>query len=292
MVEGERSPIGDTLGVVQLGPAHIAQALQLSSEAQWNQVAADWSWMLQNGDSFGVVTAHGRLVASGLTVNFPAGGFGWISMILVTPEYRRRRLATSLMHYCVEALRRRGLVAGLDASPQGQLVYLPLGFAVSRTMTRLRGAVRLSPSASGAPVRAMTLADLPAVAAYEAVAAGTDRNGLLSHLLARRPDCAFVSEWKGAVRGCVLVRDGRTCAQVGPLVADDDDVAVALLQHACTAIRGPVCLDVGDQHPAPQRWLREQGFAEVTTFARMIQHRSTPFDDPARIYAVAGPEFG
>jgi hypothetical protein len=69
-------------------------------------------------------------------------------------------------------------------------------------------------------------------------------------------------------------------------------VAISLLRHAGLAIGGPVCLDLGDQHPAVQRWLRDQGFAEVTTFARMIQHRSTPFDDPARIYAIAGPELG
>lgn len=292
MREAGPSRIGDTLGMVRLGPARIAEALQLSNEAQWNQVAADWAWMLQNGDSFGAVTARDGLVASGLTVRFPHGGFGWISMILVTAEYRRRRLATNLMQCCIEALRRDGLVAGLDASPRGRQVYLPLGFANSRTMTRLRGTVRASRGASRAPVRAIATVDLPAIAAYDAAAAGTERHGLLSHLFARLPDGAFVSEREGTVRGYVLARDGRTCAQVGPLVADDDDVAVALLQQACTAIRGPVCLDLGDQHPAPQRWLRDQGFADVTTFVRMIQHRATPFDDPARIYAIAGPELG
>ena len=143
MPETEPSPIGDALRLLPLGPARIAEAARLSTEAGWNQVAADWAWMLENGDSFCVVTAQDRLVATGLTVNFPAGGFGWISMILVTPEYRRQRLATNLMHHCVEALRRRGLIAGLDASPQGRDVYLPLGFVDSRTMTRLRGTVQL-----------------------------------------------------------------------------------------------------------------------------------------------------
>jgi hypothetical protein len=248
--------------------------------------------MLEHGDSFGVVTARDRLVATGLTVNFPDGGFGWISMILVTSEYRRMRLATNVMHHCNAALRRRGLIAALDASPQGRQIYLPLGFADSRTMTRLRGTVHPSARARQAPVRAVTMADLPAIAAYDAVAAGTQRRSLIAHLFARLPGGAFIAERDGAVRGYVLARDGRACAQVGPLVADDDGVAISLLQQACIGIGGPVCLDLGDQHPAAQRWLRDQGFLDVTTFVRMIQHRATPFDDPARIYAVAGPELG
>lgn len=292
MPETEPSPIGDALRLLPLGPARIAEAARLSTEAGWNQVAADWAWMLENGDSFGVVTAQDRLVATGLTVNFPAGEFGWISMILVTPEYRRQRLATNLMHHCVEALRRRGLIAGLDASPQGRDVYLPLGFVDSRTMTRLRGTVQLSPWSGQAPVRAVTLADLPAIAAYDAAAAGTPRHGLIAHLFSRLSGGAFVAERDGAVRGYILARDGRTCAQVGPLVADDEGVAMSLLHQACIGVGGPICLDLGDQHPAMQQWLRDQGFVEVTTFARMIQHRATPFDDPARIHAIAGPEFG
>jgi hypothetical protein len=292
MRDAATSPIGDPFRLAPLGPDRIADAVRLSTEAQWNQVAADWAWMLEHGDNFGVANADDRLVATGLTVTYPGGGFGWISMILVTAEYRRQRLATNMMHQCNAALARRGLVAGLDASPLGRDVYLPLGFTDSRTMTRLRGAVQPSYWTPKAPVRAVTAADLPAIAAYDAIAAGTDRYHLLSHLLSRLPRGGFLAERGGSLRGYVLARDGRTCAQVGPLVADDDDVAMSLLQQACVSVGGATCLDLGDQHPAVQRWLRDQGFAEVTTFARMIQHRATPFDDPARIYAIAGPELG
>ena len=102
-------------------------ALRLSREPGWNQVAADWRLMLKVGDSFGLATNENRLVASGLTVPFHSQ-FGWISMILVTAPFRRRGLATYLMSRCIGALRARGLVPALDATPEGRAVYRLLGF--------------------------------------------------------------------------------------------------------------------------------------------------------------------
>ena len=112
-----------------------AVCVPLSAEPQWNQIAADWRLMLEAGDSFGLFTTEGRLVASGLTVPFD-GPFGWISMILVTQAFRRRGLATHLMRRCMDALLTKGLTPALDATPEGRQVYLHLGFKDVYTLTR------------------------------------------------------------------------------------------------------------------------------------------------------------
>jgi hypothetical protein len=66
----------------------IPGGLALSTEAGWNQIDPDWRFMLAAGSSFGYTDRDGRLVASGLTVDFPR--YAWISMILVTPAWWRR----------------------------------------------------------------------------------------------------------------------------------------------------------------------------------------------------------
>ena len=38
--------------------------------------------------------------------------------------------------------------------------------------------------------------------------------------------------------------------------------------------------------------LKDAGFSPLLTFFRMIHGRSEPYDDPARIFAVARPELG
>ena len=283
------------LPVHALDTGRIPEALLLSAEPGWSQVAADWRLMIEHGDSFGISSESGRLVASGLTVMFD-GPFGWISMILVTEEFRRRGLATRLMRSCMEALLGHGRTPALDASPEGREVYLRLGFRDVYRTTRMftqsgRAAVVGEPGKS-AGARSMGAEDLPAVVAYDRMCCGAGRSYLLEHLYGRLPDAAFLAECNGHVRGMVLARDGRTCAQVGPLVAEDSETALALLRLVCAAIPGPVCLDIADHHEPIRAWLVSLGFSPVVPFVRMIHERDAPCDDPGRVFVIAGPELG
>ena len=126
-----------TEAVAVLGHADIADALLLSDEARWNQTAADWAVFINHGEVFGV-RAGGRLVATAAILPY-GGGFGWVSMVLVTADWRRRGLASRLMGRCIAALRTRGCAALLDATPEGALVYGQLGFRSQCGMARWRG---------------------------------------------------------------------------------------------------------------------------------------------------------
>lgn len=273
----------------------IPELLPLSREPGWNQVAADWRLMIEHGDGFGISTEAGRLVASGLTVMFD-GAFGWISMILVTREFRRRGFATLLMRSCMDALQGHGLTPALDARPEGRGVYLRLGFKDIYRTTRMfapRGRAAVAgESGTRADVRPMSAKDLPAVIAYDRTSFGAGRGYLLKHLHGRLPAAAFLSEHEGRIGGLVLARNGRTCAQVGPLVAEDAGTAVALLRHALDAIPGPVCLDLADHHHTIRTWLDACGFSPVVPFVRMMHERGMPYDDPWRVFVIAGPELG
>jgi GNAT superfamily N-acetyltransferase len=264
----------------------------LSAEPQWNQIAADWRWMLETGDSFGLFTPAGRLVASGLTVPFD-GPFGWISMILVTQAFRRRGLATHLMRRCMDALLARGMTPALDATPEGRQVYLRLGFKDVYTLTRFF-AEKPEPTgpARSANIRSMRKDDLADVAAWDRMPFGAGRARLLADLHRRLPTCAFVAESDGRLRGFVVGRDGRTCAQIGPVVAEDAATASALTMTALAETPGPVCIDIGDQHSSLADDLKVAGFSPLLPFIRMIHGRSEPYDNPARIFAIAGPELG
>ena len=248
----------------------------------------------ERGDSFGLFTEGNRLVASGLTVPF-GGRFAWISMILVTAEFRRRGLATELMCKCMNALRAKGLRPALDATPEGRQVYLRLGFEDVYRLTRFL-AERPSPIDARAPdevkIRHMRTADLAAVAAYDLAPFGADRAGMLRHLHARLPTAARIAETDGRVRGYVLGRDGRAATQIGPMIADDEETAIALVAAALSTQSGPVCIDVPDMHRSLISRLGAAGFVPLVPFIRMIHGRSEPLDDPARIFAIAGPELG
>lgn len=271
---------------IALDAGWIPGALALSQEAGWNQVAADWQFMLANGAAFGLLDAHDRLVASGLTMEFP--DYAWISMILVTGNCQRRGLATYLMDRCTRRLAGRGLVPALDASAQGRPVYLRQGFKDIDSSTRLAGPPGGKLAVGG--VAPVSSDDMAGIIAYDRTVAGTDRSGLLAHLLARCPEAAFVARSNGRVRGFVLAREGRQAHQIGPLCADDDATAEALLQAARGAIGGPVCLDVVDRHLPMIEGLRAGGFSTLTRFCRMVLGDTAAVPTDPRGYVIGGPE--
>ncbi len=289
--------ISEIVEIRRLTEAHIAEAVPLAAEAGWNQTAADWRLMLNLGEGFGVWEPGGRLVAS--TIVLPFGGrFAWISMVLVTSDFRRRGLANRLLHHAMAVLVERGLTPMLDATPAGARVYEPLGFVGLYRLQRLQAPAASQPaSASVAPppgvsVRPVTTADLGAIAAVDAPAFGADRVPILAHFLERQPARAFVAERSGRLVGYVLARDGRTAHHSGPLVADDQSTAIALADRALTGVGQPVYMDVLDRHETLRAWLASRGFVPQRPFTRMAYRRDAPFDDPERVIAIAGPELG
>jgi len=285
----------DPLREHPLDASHLTDCLALSAEAGWNQVEADWRLMLRLGHGLGISTAENRLVATAITLPYERR-FAWISMVLVTERCRRRGLATRLMRRAVDLLVAGGHVPLLDATPAGREVYRRLGFADCWSMTRL-AATRAGAdgaAADGGDVRVRRLApgDWPGVAAFDRVAFGADRGEILRDLARRVPQAALAAERAGQICGASFARDGRLATQLGPVTATDDAVARALLGAALAQLSGPVFIDLADRHATIAAWLRERGFAAQRPLTRMAHGRERAFDDPQRLYAVAGPELG
>ena len=108
----------------------------MSTEAHWNQNEADWRFFLGQGVVFGV-RHRTELVATAALLPYSSGN-AWISMVLVTADWRRRGIATRLVDACLNAAAKRGLTAWLDATPAGANVYGPLGFTPTLQLRRLR----------------------------------------------------------------------------------------------------------------------------------------------------------
>src|SRR4249919_2574829 len=124
------------ISIVELGVGDAQAGLALSTEAHWNQNEADWRFFLSKGIVFGV-RERGHLVATAALLPYSHGN-AWISMVLVTANWRRRGIATRLVDACLNTATRLGLTTWLDATPDGARVYGPLGFAPTLQLRRLR----------------------------------------------------------------------------------------------------------------------------------------------------------
>jgi hypothetical protein len=119
------------------------------------------------------------------------------------------------------------------------------------------------------------------------------RAPVLAYLLGQVPAQAFVAESDGRIAGYVLGRPGRTAFQVGPVVADGPDAALALISLALSRLTGPVLLDVPDEHASLRTFLDRAGAARQRGFVRMtLGAPPAGLDRPAAVFALAGPELG
>jgi GNAT superfamily N-acetyltransferase len=277
-----------------IGPQDAEAVWPLSIEAGWNQNVADWRFMLGAGRGFGLKSAAGAWEASSLIL--PLGqNLAWISMVLVTQARRRDGVGTELLKRCIGEVRANDSVAGLDATDQGRPIYLGLGFHDLYRISRwhLETAKNVVAPPVGIVVRPFAIADLPKLATYDRPLSGMERPTLLAHLATRQPNLAWIAETpSGRLAGFGLGREGRGASSIGPVIADTEAVALALIAQATTSAKGPFIIDVPETHGEVRRWLQAEGASAPRGYTRMTLGTAKKLDDPSHVFALAGPELG
>lgn len=267
----------DALQPMPLDPFWISRALLLSEEAGWNQTAADWEAFFTRGTVFGFVVDE-RLVATAAVLPY-GRAFAWLSMVLVTAEWRRRGLATRLVTACIALLRQDGLAALLDAAPDATAIYANLGFVPLCRMERWEGH-------GGGVAVAFDPENLAIDASADQSAFGADRRFLLENFLSRSGSHAFRSP-----HGFALLRRGSVASHLGPIVAEPTE-APSLATTAIEAAAGRLFVDVLDAGSVLIPTLGAHGFRRQRTFTRMALGLSALPGNPVHLLAAAGPEFG
>jgi GNAT superfamily N-acetyltransferase len=270
----------EPVDIVELGVGDARAGLALSAEAGWNQNEADWRFFLSKGVVFGLREGD-RLVATAALLPYSANN-AWISMVLVTPNWRRRGVATRLVDSCLAAATRRGLTPWLDATPAGASVYGPLGFTPVLQLRRLR----LEKPVETRTAPPFSIGGIETLIARDTSTMGFDRCSLLSEF-GSRPGSRIVSD----TDSIALVRDGRTARHIGPLLADRTDQALALVDTIVRSESGPWLIDAVHSHDEFLNGLVATGWNIERPFQRM-RFGPTPVSPAQLPFAVAGPEFG
>jgi GNAT superfamily N-acetyltransferase len=270
----------ETVPIVELGVADAKAGLALSTEAHWNQNEADWRFFLGHGIVFGV-RHNTALVATAALLPYSLGN-AWISMVLVTANWRRRGIATKLVDSCLNAAATRNLTTWLDATPAGANVYGPLGFAPTLQLRRLR--LEQPASAGTSPV--LSNGSLDELMARDRSAMGFERTALLTEF-ARRPGSRILTDR----HAMALVRDGRTARQIGPLFADTPQHALALANAIVRSETGPWLIDAVHSEGEFLKGLTGAGWSIERPFQRMRFGRAAAQGSELP-FAVCGPEFG
>ena len=268
--------------IVGLDADDARAGLALSTEAHWNQNEADWRFFLTQGTVLGVRDDGGHLIASAALLPYSSGN-AWISMVLVTANWRRRGLATRLVDACLAAAAEQDMIPWLDATPAGATVYGPLGFQPTLQLRRLRLEKAMSTKAE-APQ--LSPCSIEAFTARDRLTMGFERGALLGEI-GGRPGSRLLSNGDALA----LVRDGRKARHIGPLFAESAAQALAMVNEIVWSESGPLLIDAVYEQQEFLQGLSRSGWAIERPFQRMRFGcaAALPAQPP---FAVAGPEFG
>ncbi|HXB71567.1 MAG TPA: GNAT family N-acetyltransferase [Candidatus Acidoferrales bacterium] len=290
----------------------IEAGLRLCRANGWNQLEADWRGFLESspqGCRAAVCQDAGcedRVIGTVATLNYQEK-FGWISMLLVDPQWRGQGIGTRLLEEACQMLSGVETIR-LDATPAGKLVYDKAGFQDEYRLVRMKAEWPLVEGLWGSVVdgvssvvRNIEDSDWARLLAWDQIVFGADRGAILRRLFGGAPEYALIAESAGEVRGFLLGRHGFLAEHLGPLVALDELTARALVSAGVGRLEDraqgrPLMIDAprhtGRNNMEWNRWLESRGFREERPFIRMFRGTNSHAGLPDLVFAIAGPELG
>ena len=268
----------------KLRPSDVPAALQLSTEAGWNQTADDWRMLIDLApDGCLGIDVDGEL-ASTATLLCYGRRLAWIGMVLTRIAFRghgyARRLLTETLTL---ADRMRIESVKLDATDQGQPLYEKLGFRPEQPVERW---ARTEPSSPrSADPKAAGEATSANWHAADPAAFGLDRTPLLENLALRHRPLTSGQSY-------LLTRPGRLTHYLGPSVADSPAIAQALLSRALQIPnQAGFSWDILLENTAAVRLARDFEFTPKRHLLRMVRGKDLRGQEQS-IFAIAGFELG
>lgn len=267
--------------VRKLTAGDIAAALDLSTDADWNQTENDWHRLLDlSPEGCLAIEVAGEVVATATIVAYERR-LAWIGMVLTRKKYRGRGFAKRLLN---EVLRLADILGidsvKLDATDQGKPLYEKLGFRSEQVVERWK--CEKVALAAGAD----TPTSLPgAVFSYDQRAFGANRSTLLQSLAKSNPPILFNNSY-------AMTRKGRVSEYLGPCIGESGEAARRVITSALASLAGRSCYwDLFPANTMATTLAREFDFAPKRHLTRMVRGQDLRGNEQ-QTYALAGFELG
>ncbi|MFC7398443.1 GNAT family N-acetyltransferase [Chelatococcus sp. GCM10030263] len=285
------SSAGDKVVLRAMTDADIPTAHALSREAGWPHRAEDWAFLFRVGH--GVVACDGEDAVCGTAMWWPFGeAAGSVGMVIVPPKLQHRGIGRRLMQALAGQAESRSL--RLTATAAGYRLYESGGFEAVGAIHQHQGTAMMPgerPSFEAGTVRPMRAEDHAAVVALDRAAFGADRARVFDQLTGVAD--GLVCEREEGIVGfsfCRLFGRGRA---IGPVVAADDAMAVALIHPHVVAQAGEFLrIDTAAAEGPFVDFLDASGLVRVGGGTVMVKGAAFSPSGSARTYALVNQALG
>ena len=270
-------------------PGDLPAGLKLSQAAQWSHRLEDWQFHYRLGR--GWVASDDANPMLGTATWWSYGEHhGSIGLVLVDPSQQGKGIGRKLMDTIIDDAGSRSLQ--LVATQAGLKLYQQCGFREVGKIEQRQGVTSspVEPPSSNAGIRETTPADLETLRDLDAAAFGAPRQDLIQHLLT--VGSGFIATLGGRPTGFVIKRQAGRGTLIGPVVADTESLAIALVAKALNSSTGFVRIDIPSRAEQLAHWLDSVGLVKVDTVTAMRRGEAPEANEGARTYALVSQAFG
>jgi ribosomal protein S18 acetylase RimI-like enzyme len=267
-------------------------AYEMTVREQWNVTRADIKHMF-NYEPTGCFIAEvkGSRVAHVFTVNY--GSLGWIGLLIVEAEYRKKGIATLLMKKATDYLLHSGVkTIKLEAVPEIADLYRKLGFVDEYYSLRFMGKSRKTIPLRSDSANCIQKEKIKEVAKFDAAYFGAYRTAVLASLFQENPNLCFASYKGSKIVGYLMCREAERGYNVGPFVCDPEESQTARdLLGRCMRELGSetsVYLGVPAVNEGAIEILRDFGFEQYSKSMRMQFGKNLGNERPRGVFAIGG----
>jgi GNAT superfamily N-acetyltransferase len=248
------------LPITRLAAPDLPACLELAADRGWRPDPRKWALLLDRSEVYGIRDPAGGLAGSATLTRY-GRRLAVVSMMLVASRHERRGLGRRLVAHVLE--RAGDVTVFLYATPFGRPLYERLGFRSVGELTTAIGRFTGGPAGGS---RHAVPGDGGAILALDAAALGADRGPLFAAYLGLAEQVRVV-ERDGALRGYAVATAGADHVVVGPVVAQDVEVARTLIADVASATDAPVRLDLDHRL---RDWAGERGVVPADEVALMV----------------------
>lgn len=267
-------------------------AYEMTVREKWNVSKSDVKRMLSyEPNGCFIAEVKGLPAAHVFTVTY--GTVGWIGLLIVKAEYRKKGVATLLTKKAIDYPLHRGVeTIKLEAVPEIADLYRKLRFLDEYDSLRYIGRGRADVSIQNDSATSFEKERISEIAEFDVAYFGADRTRVLMSLYQEDPDLCFASYDGSKIVGYIMCRKAEKGYNVGPFVCDPEESQTARgLLAKCMQKLGSkksICLGVLAVNKGAVEILQGFGFERFSKSIRMHFGKNLSNERTSAIFAIGG----
>jgi GNAT superfamily N-acetyltransferase len=267
-------------------------ALRLSQAERWSHRLEDWQFHFRLGRGWVACDDDGKVLG---TASWWAYGeqFGTVGLVLVDQAHQGQGIGRQLMNVVMNDAGPR--VLQLVATKAGLTLYQRCGFREHHGIRQHQGTAARIPALAplrDTLLRTVSLADPEAICDLDAAAFGADRRQLVSAVLNAGSGVGVIAHRNGHLAGFALERQSGRGTTIGPIVAEDEALAIALIAHQLNTNGGFTRVDVPADATQLADWLETAGLGCVDHVTAMVRGNVREERAQARVFGLVSQALG